>query len=296
MSTPPFKQHNSVPLIISLVVGGLLLVSFLIASLAFVFWGLTRTPSPTRNADTSVSTASPNPTTVPAVVVPEPIKAEEPYPRLVAVAGFNVATGLGTGKPSLYRIGSTLPKKGEGNPDFGWADGWDGAADSVVIDKDAAFEGDAGARVTPHGGELYLVRSLRTPLKGKIQIEQSIRGDDGIAIISRPGMGQENCAPMWGISNGQFWAFDGTGDGQRTDTMHKRTGIMVKPKTWYTVTLTIDMDAKGYEFSVNGQKFKTDHLLGFRGDPHAIGSIDFLATTPFDLDAIKVTQLSKPEK
>lgn len=232
-----------------------------------------------------------------AIQAGEPMTVEAPLPRVVAFSGFNIKEGMGLrGGTSPYKLNEPVPGHDAQDVEFGWAGGWNGNVDKFTV-VPMRFEGDACGKFDVPSGYLFVFRELKTPLRGKIQIEQSMMTDDRLDVLSRPGgpgAGTSNWGPNWRVQDGEFIVLDGRGDESKDDNLWKKTGIKIKPHVWYTVTLTIDITRHNWEFAVNGQKFQTTKPLGFRSSPDTITAIDYLPASTFYIDAIKVTQLELP--
>jgi hypothetical protein len=216
-----------------------------------------------------------------------------------ASSGFNQERGINAGgrEGSPFKIGELVAKGGESEPDWTgpWRviDGFGGGMELIEVSAAASKEGDGGARVKiGKAGQANLARTLVKAQTGKFRIDQWIRSDDLKASMSGRPARQGAFGPNWGVGGGHFTVLAGKGDGSAGPS-DWRDAFEFKPGVWYKVTVVIDVPGQSWEFYVNDKKFETDKPLGFREAPKWIDIVDYLFSTPFDLDAVEVVQLSE---
>lgn len=206
-------------------------------------------------------------------------------------AGFNDSSGLNADAiaDSPYQIGGIL--FGHGSGEAGWAEGWQqvhGAVGSVTVQPDVAFEGDGAMHL--QGPSTTAVRRLLASgvSAGVVTVSQMMYIPAGGGIVQYL---TDPSVPDIAVATAAQWGAGAGGDFQIVDGgTWEGTGIRVPVQEWFRVDVQVDMTARTFAFFVNGLKYQSPDPLDFRGDPGALGNIEYFVegTTGGYIDALQV--------
>ncbi len=203
-------------------------------------------------------------------VLSEGAPGTEAASAVIAETGFNDGAGINSNATpdSPYPLEARGKQGGAGEP--GWAGPWEPASPQAVFQKKVVFEGDGALYLTNTG----VTRRLSEPQQGRFLVEQYVQipKDGGVqSYISNPG-GFRSDGAVWTVFKGKFLAFDGDGKGSGK---FLETPFASEPGKWHKVTLTIDVPAQRWEFSVDDRKFEPPQPLRFRSTEDRLSSIRY---------------------
>ncbi|HYT87547.1 MAG TPA: hypothetical protein VEL76_02405, partial [Gemmataceae bacterium] len=183
------------------------------------------------------------PEDAPPVVQPVPVEA-----AVIAIANFNT--------------GASEP---------GWASAWEPASPNARVQKQVVFEGDGALFMS----KAEVKRRLSEPQRGRFVVEQYIQvpKGGGVQAYIRNGDGLRRDGPVWNAINGKFLVLQGDGKGNGT---FLETPFVSEPGKWHKVTLTVDVPAQRWEFSVDDRKFQPPQPLRFRSTERDLDTIYYL--------------------
>jgi hypothetical protein len=219
--------------------------------------------------------------------------------RILAQSGFNDQEGINSDPipDSPYRLGDTIVGRGLSEP--GWAGAWyvsDGGSSTGQelgqAETDPVYEGDGALhiRVSQTFHETWVHRQWAEPQFDQFLLEQRVRLPDNGVIGSRPyATGIVNgFGPYWRTANNHFLVLDG--DGNHGGTWLD-TGFTIRPLSWQTISLVVNVAQQTWEFFVDGQQFISAGPLHFRDSPGSIQNVDYLADTDVWLDSVRMIAL-----
>jgi len=209
-------------------------------------------------------------------------------------SGFNDTTGINAdaidNSPFNVNSGDT---EGSGVGEPGWNGPWHrvhGSATTNRVQNAITYEGDGAAYV--YGGTQGLYRFWNNPdATGIVVQSQMIYAPVGgqmqlyLQDGAMSGGPETTTAVQWRVDAGNtFRVLDGS--------TYEDTGIVLPVTTWTLVEVHVDMDARTYEFYVNGTKFNAPDPLNFRGNPGALSVMSYLIedVDGIYLDDVRVVQ------
>lgn len=205
-------------------------------------------------------------------------------------AGFNDASGINADSTadSPYKIDDAVVGRGMGEP--GWAEAWvlgTGFPGTAHVQSAIKFEGDGALRAANSTNAIFrswapastaglvtVSQMLYFPPDGGVQ--QYLQGDGANETAAT--------AAQWhAFPNGNFLVLD--------SGVFEDTGIPVPEDAWTQVDVRVDLDARTYEFAVNGVTYNAPDPLGFRGTTPNLHRVVYLLEHPagYYLDALQVT-------
>jgi hypothetical protein len=223
---------------------------------------------------------------------------DDPQPTSV-FAGFNDQTGINaTAAPGLpYQLGAPLSGQGTGEP--GWDGNWVrnvGDASLMQVQGDVVYEGDGALRIA--GGTAETFRRLQEPQTGLFYVSQWIylpAGGQVTQYLRNGDVSKEGgTAANWRVdAGGTFQVLDGVANGCFSCSF-ENTGIAAPIEQWINVTVVVDMNARTWDFYVNGERYEAPDPLGFRGTLAGVTDVDTVQYLVESLpgvyiDAVEVT-------